>query len=686
MIITMIFSLRHSLFFFLLLIFSFEAVQGQEEFTISLESTSRGSINVLLKDSTFTIDQLVLEYEIEFEGCETRLSLTKVTAWEGGNEIGGKIETTSATETGFSKSFAGVFQFFSTFKKDLPGNYFTHFLYAIAPIRPTDERLIAQLFTSNPLDVKRFQQINGKPPACPDLQNTPNVPWTHIRLGHDISSIASASTLRKVGCEISSVAMILKFLGIEKIVLKERDYWPGYEPIIGRGLQDIQLTVSTENSREWKVATTPAAVNEWAAAPILNNIDWENRVPDPDIENGTWSKISSDDPEYSYAPGWVRLPVGSIETHFRGFWGFVGGLGNSRDVDYQEISLIGKNEEGERVEWSFNKKGSGDNQEIIDAVCDGIPSILRVNAISKCNKNGGHAVVSTGVGKAPPAGLRGCDRNTECGERIDNEEEEIWIKDPSGLRAASLHHPRFLGKWARHRIPRLVGVNNKLLDSSIISVATSFDLDLVVTDCNGFITSEFTKEIQGSEYEDSPPIISSEDPELEFGGYKVIHLNMVDSCSFKVLVLAQENSQYSIFIRHLDTQTGLNKNSSTEHFIGQGQEHEFSVQVNELGNIDIEEIKVGIIFSRGDTNDDGKVDISDSINVLSFLFLGIGIISCEDASDSNDDGKLDITDGIEILSHLFLNTPQNLANPIDCGVDETNDSIDCKNYSSCLNI
>jgi hypothetical protein len=59
-------------------------------------------------------------------------------------------------------------------------------------------------------------------------------------------------------------------------------------------------------------------------------------------------------------------------------------------------------------------------------------------------------------------------------------------------------------------------------------------------------------------------------------------------------------------------------------------------------------------FIRGDTNFDGRLDISDAVTILHGLFLGDAEIHCDDAADLNDDGVVDITDGIYALSYLFL--------------------------------
>lgn len=60
------------------------------------------------------------------------------------------------------------------------------------------------------------------------------------------------------------------------------------------------------------------------------------------------------------------------------------------------------------------------------------------------------------------------------------------------------------------------------------------------------------------------------------------------------------------------------------------------------------------IFHRGDANADGRLDISDGLFTLGFLFLGTSPPSCLESADVNNDARMDITDGIAILSFLFL--------------------------------
>lgn len=89
-------------------------------------------------------------------------------------------------------------------------------------------------------------------------------------------------------------------------------------------------------------------------------------------------------------------------------------------------------------------------------------------------------------------------------------------------------------------------------------------------------------------------------------------------------------------------------------------------------------------FVRGDTNGDGAVDLSDAIATLGALFLAEPEIPCEDAGDFNDDGKVDISDAIATLGVLFLGQGSvPLPGMKECGVDPTEDELNCLSYRSC---
>ena len=84
----------------------------------------------------------------------------------------------------------------------------------------------------------------------------------------------------------------------------------------------------------------------------------------------------------------------------------------------------------------------------------------------------------------------------------------------------------------------------------------------------------------------------------------------------------------------------------------------------------------------GDFNADSRVNISDPIAVLEFLFIGGRRIACPDeagaftdaslaVADFNGDERLDISDGVSMLNWLFLGGPSHhLGLPSECRVFE----------------
>jgi hypothetical protein len=85
-------------------------------------------------------------------------------------------------------------------------------------------------------------------------------------------------------------------------------------------------------------------------------------------------------------------------------------------------------------------------------------------------------------------------------------------------------------------------------------------------------------------------------------------------------------------------------------------------------------------FRRGDSNGDTRVDISDPIRLLNFLFLDAAELGCLDSVDVNDDGRADITDAIFLLEDLFAPYVESLIpapGPFDCGLDPTTDDLGC---------
>jgi hypothetical protein len=88
------------------------------------------------------------------------------------------------------------------------------------------------------------------------------------------------------------------------------------------------------------------------------------------------------------------------------------------------------------------------------------------------------------------------------------------------------------------------------------------------------------------------------------------------------------------------------------------------------------------LFVRGDATADFKVDISDAIFILSFLFNGGAGSSCLDALDSSDDGRIDLGDAVGILTYLFLSGPPPSPPFPACGEDPTGgDGFRCRAWT-----
>jgi len=86
------------------------------------------------------------------------------------------------------------------------------------------------------------------------------------------------------------------------------------------------------------------------------------------------------------------------------------------------------------------------------------------------------------------------------------------------------------------------------------------------------------------------------------------------------------------------------------------------------------------IFQRGDSNNDGGVNIADAIHVLGWLFGGGEAPACEDAADANDDGDINIADAIYILGYLFGGGAEFPPPFGQCGPDPTKDELSCLGY------
>lgn len=92
---------------------------------------------------------------------------------------------------------------------------------------------------------------------------------------------------------------------------------------------------------------------------------------------------------------------------------------------------------------------------------------------------------------------------------------------------------------------------------------------------------------------------------------------------------------------------------------------------------------VGPQFVRGDANDDGLVDLSDAIEVLTRLFVVSDDPDCPTAHDVNADELRDVSDAIALLTFLFQSGSPILAPPFpSCGSDMS--PLGCPQFDSCL--
>lgn len=82
-------------------------------------------------------------------------------------------------------------------------------------------------------------------------------------------------------------------------------------------------------------------------------------------------------------------------------------------------------------------------------------------------------------------------------------------------------------------------------------------------------------------------------------------------------------------------------------------------------------------FVRGDASADGRLDLSDPVTCLGYLFLGRPVTTCLDAFDADDSGGLNISDAVYLLNFLFGGGRVPPAPYPDAGLDPTRDSIDC---------
>jgi hypothetical protein len=94
----------------------------------------------------------------------------------------------------------------------------------------------------------------------------------------------------------------------------------------------------------------------------------------------------------------------------------------------------------------------------------------------------------------------------------------------------------------------------------------------------------------------------------------------------------------------------------------------------------------GVVFRRGDADINGRLELTDAVRILNFLFLGTGIINCFDSADADDNARIELTDAVRVLNFLFLGTGVIPAPHPNCGTDPTADTLaePCVYTASCI--
>ena len=93
------------------------------------------------------------------------------------------------------------------------------------------------------------------------------------------------------------------------------------------------------------------------------------------------------------------------------------------------------------------------------------------------------------------------------------------------------------------------------------------------------------------------------------------------------------------------------------------------------------------LFIRGDVDSSGRVELSDAVQVLSFLFRGTRQPGCLETADSNNDSQVNLSDGIYLLTWLFTGGAAPAAPGPGCGSDPddpgTRGDLGCETYAGC---
>ncbi|MBI4583508.1 MAG: hypothetical protein HY717_05760 [Planctomycetes bacterium] len=126
---------------------------------------------------------------------------------------------------------------------------------------------------------------------------------------------------------------------------------------------------------------------------------------------------------------------------------------------------------------------------------------------------------------------------------------------------------------------------------------------------------------------------------------------------------------------------------------------DFRLMVTDGGRVCIDKVELVFVaeppplkfnFHRGDADQNAAVELTDAVQILTYLFLGTptNVPECLDAADADDNGDVQLTDAVWILGFLFLGTdppPAPGPHTAPCGPDPTEDGLinsECR-YEGC---
>jgi hypothetical protein len=169
------------------------------------------------------------------------------------------------------------------------------------------------------------------------------------------------------------------------------------------------------------------------------------------------------------------------------------------------------------------------------------------------------------------------------------------------------------------------------------------------------------------------------------GGYGVNGLSYVSQAGWISLPICQNDTAgareyvFSFFVHGAESQSSVDARFATLR--GEILREPIRDALGDFTSPCGDVITRGLLFVRGDSNHDHRLDVSDGVRILDFLFQGGAAPTCMDAADVNDSGAVDISDASAVFAFLFLGGS---APPgADAGRfqgDRTPDALECESY------